>query len=80
LPAAAFVATGLTLVANGQREQATREARVASARELAAAAVANLDVDPERSILLAVEAVERTRSVDGLVLPEAEEALHRAVT
>jgi len=80
LTAAAVVATGLAVVANGQRERAALEARRASARELAAAAVANLDVDPERSILLAVKAVERTRSVDGFVLPEAEEALHQAVT
>jgi WD40 repeat protein len=47
---------------------------------LAAAAVANLQTDPERSILLAMEAIDRTRSVDGSVLPEASEALHQAVT
>ena len=41
--------------------------------------MANLDVDPELSVLLATEAVETTRSSDGTVLPEAEEALHRAV-
>jgi WD40 repeat protein len=52
---------------------------VAAARELAAAADANLDVDPERSMLLAIAAIEETRSVDGSVLREAEEALHRAV-
>ena len=55
------------------------QSRVATGRELAAAANANLEVDPERSILLALEAVKRTRSTDGSVLPEAEEALHRAV-
>ncbi len=79
LTAAALVAVGLTIVANRQRQQAAHEARIATARELSAAAVANLDVDPERSILLALEAVNHTRSVDGFVLPEAEEALHRAV-
>jgi WD40 repeat protein/DNA-binding SARP family transcriptional activator len=68
------------LVAVGQRNRATSERRVATGRELAAAANANVEVDPERSILLALEAVERTRSTDGSVLPEAEEALHRAVT
>ena len=68
-------------VAVGQRERAEREGRVATARELAAAANANVDVDPERSILLALAAVERSRGVDAdSVLPEAEEALHRAVT
>jgi serine/threonine protein kinase/WD40 repeat protein len=77
--AAALVATTLTVVAVNQRGRAEGEARVSRARELAAAAVANLDVDAERSILLAVEAVDTTRSVDGSVLPEAEDALHRAV-
>jgi WD40 repeat protein len=73
------VSIGLGFVAVGQRERARREGRVATARELAAAANANVDVDPERSILLALEAVERSGGADS-VLPEAEEALHRAVT
>jgi WD40 repeat protein/DNA-binding SARP family transcriptional activator len=67
-------------VAVSQRQRAQHQSRVATGRELAAAANANVEVDPERSILLALEAVERTRSADGSVLPEAEEALHRAVT
>jgi serine/threonine protein kinase/WD40 repeat protein len=77
--AAALVASTLTVIAVTQRGKAEDEARVARARELAAAATTNLEVDPERSILLAVRAVELTRSVDGSVLPEAEEALHEAV-
>ena len=68
------------LVAVGQRDRAQDAGRVATARELVAAANANLEVDAERSILLALEAVERTRSAGDSVLPEAEEALHRAVT
>jgi WD40 repeat protein/class 3 adenylate cyclase len=80
LGVAAAIAIGLTLFATTQRERAQRESRIAEARELAAASVGNLDVDPERSVLLALEAIERTRSVDGSVLPEALEALHRAVT
>jgi WD40 repeat protein len=79
LAAAALIAAGLTVLTINQRERAERESRVAVARELAAAAVASLDEDAERSILLALEAVDQTRSVDGSVLPEAEEALHRAV-
>ena len=75
----ALVASGLTALALDQRQQARREARVATARELAAAAIASLDQDPERSILLASEAVDVTREADGTVLREAEEALHRAV-
>jgi serine/threonine protein kinase/WD40 repeat protein len=77
--AAALVATTLTVIAVNQRGRAEDEARVSLARELAAAAVANLDVDAERSILLAMEAVDTTRSVDGSVLSEARDALHRAV-
>ncbi len=58
---------------------AQNERRLATARELAAAALNNLAIDPERSILLALQAVSTTRSVDGTVLPEAEEALHRSI-
>ena len=47
--------------------------RLATSRELAAASIANLDVDPERSILLALEALDTSYTV------EAEDALHRAV-
>ncbi len=76
----AVLATGTSLVAVDQRGRAREEGRVSTARELAAAATANLDVDPERSILLALEAIDQTRSDGGTVLPEAEEALHRAMT
>jgi WD40 repeat protein/transcriptional regulator with XRE-family HTH domain len=58
---------------------AQQSARLAQARELAAAALANLGVDPERSILLALQAVDVTDQVDKTVVPEAEDALHRAL-
>jgi len=83
---AALVAAGLTVVATRQSDRAedaahraARQARIAGARELVGGAVANLEADPELSILLAIEAIERTRSFDGSVLPEAEDALHQAV-
>jgi WD40 repeat protein/class 3 adenylate cyclase len=79
LAVAALVAGGLTVFALGQSSRAEQEEQRAEARELAAASVANLDADPELSILLALEAIQRTRSADGSVLPEAEAALHRAV-
>jgi WD40 repeat protein/DNA-binding SARP family transcriptional activator len=79
LTVGALVAASLALVAADRGRKAEREARVATARELAAAAVANLDVDTERSMLLALEALETTNRVDGTVLPEAEEVLHRAL-
>jgi WD40 repeat protein/DNA-binding SARP family transcriptional activator len=73
------VAAGLTAFVVLQRLQTEREARLATSRELAAAAVASLDADPERSILLAMVAVDTTRVPDGVVTREAEEALHRAL-
>ncbi len=65
--------------ADEQRLQADVEARTATARELAAASVANLDADPQRSLLLALAAIDTTRLVDESVLREAEDALHQAV-
>ena len=67
------------VLALDQRGRAEDEERVAVARELAAASVASIDEDPERSVLLALEAIDRTRGDDGSALPEAEDALHRAV-
>jgi WD40 repeat protein len=52
--------------------------RTAFARELAAASVANLNVDPELSILLALHGVDAT-APDKTTLPEVENALHRAI-
>ena len=54
---------------------AREQQRYAAARELANAALINLRIDPERSTLLALEAITMTRPA----LPEAEDALHRAV-
>jgi WD40 repeat protein len=65
--------------ADQARQTALRQQRLANERELAAASLSNLTVDPERSILLALQAVSVTDSVDMGVLPEVEEALHRAV-
>ena len=81
-----FVAMLLAVIAVLARQQAVRnerhaeaQRRVAVARELAAAALANLDTDPERSVLLAMQAVSTTYAVDGSVTRQAEEALHQAI-
>jgi WD40 repeat protein len=58
---------------------AQTERRIATARELAAASLNNIPIDPERSILLALQSVSATRDVDGTILPESLEALHRAI-
>jgi WD40 repeat protein/DNA-binding SARP family transcriptional activator len=58
---------------------AEEQARIFKARELSAAAITHLDVDPELSILLALQAVASTYDVDQTVIQEAEEALHRSI-
>jgi len=55
------------------------ERRLATARELALASINNLDVDPERSLLLALQSAATTREVDGTILPESVEALHYSI-
>ena len=72
-------AAALTAFAFGQRADADRERRVAVVRELSAASVADLDVDAERSVLLALAAVRTSRAGGAEVAPEAVDALHRAV-
>ncbi len=67
-----------TAQAQTESERAAQATRLATARELAGAAVTNLDVDPELSILLGLAAAEAT-ATDGIVSREAEEALHEAV-
>lgn len=54
-------------------QKARREANIARSNELAAASISNLDLDPELSILLALQALSATDT------RQAEEALHRAV-
>jgi len=66
-------------VAFDQRASAERARRSATARELASAAVANLDVDPERSMLLALEAIGATRSHGEGASAEAVSALHSSI-
>jgi len=72
--AIAFVVVGvLALAASFLGQQATQAKRLALSRELAAASINHLQVDPERSVLLALQALDE---VDTL---EARNALHRAI-
>ena len=68
------------VVAVDQRGEARQERRLATARELAVAAGANVATDAERAILLALAAVDATRSEGEPVIPEAVEALHQAMS
>ena len=65
--------------AEAERVRAEDQARLAQARELAAAAINNLDSDPELAILLALHSLSETYDVDRQVLPETQSALHRAL-
>ncbi|HLE50435.1 MAG TPA: helix-turn-helix domain-containing protein [Anaerolineales bacterium] len=56
-----------------------QQALISAVRELSSSANLNLEIDPELSILLALQAVNKTYGLDHTVLPEAEDALHRAV-
>jgi WD40 repeat protein len=71
--AAVAVSLGLALLALYQRNEARREARIALSRQLAAQAVAQLDVDPEKSLALAARAASTKETA------EAADAMRRAL-
>jgi WD40 repeat protein/transcriptional regulator with XRE-family HTH domain len=75
----AAVAQQNAAAADMNARHAETEQQTAVARELAAAAVSNLPTDPERSILLALQAIDATRAMRQPTLVEAQDALHRAV-
>ncbi len=68
-----LAAIGLGTMANRSAKEAQELTRLATSRELAAAAVNNLQLDPERSVLLALQALETADTL------EARSALHRAL-
>jgi len=76
---ALVIAVGLSIAAIAFARQADEQRRQAEVRELTSAALINLESNPERSLLLALEAARTTYSVDGTILPEVEEILHRAI-
>jgi WD40 repeat protein/transcriptional regulator with XRE-family HTH domain len=73
LNGALVIALIMVVVAIIFNRQAQTANQTATSRELASASAANLEVDPELSILLALEALSTTHT------REAEDALHRAV-
>jgi WD40 repeat protein/DNA-binding SARP family transcriptional activator len=68
-----LVAVWLGQLASRNALTAQAQTRLASSRELAAAAVSNLQVDPERSVLLAVQALDTADTL------EARNSLRRAL-
>ena len=65
-----MILAGISLFFGNRANRIALEAR---SRELASAAISNLDDDPERSILLALQAESTTHTL------EAENALHRSI-
>ena len=71
---AAFIIVGiLALVAFVFGQRAVQAENLATSRELAAASINNLQIDPERSVLLALRAMDEMETL------EARNALHRAL-
>ncbi len=79
LAAAVILALVLGIVAVGFGRQARQRAQVASARELALAAFSNLGIDPERSILLALESAKIWSSLGEPIPYDLQDTLHQAV-
>lgn len=72
-------ADGQRLLAQKSEAEAVAQQKIATARELAASALNQIGVDPERAIWLGLQSVKTTYDTDKSVLPEAANALHRAV-
>ncbi len=86
LAGAFIIALGMALIAiffGSQARQAAvaaqNERRIGFSRELAAEATNNLEIDPERSIMLAMQAVSVTYTTDKTWTAEAENALRLAL-
>jgi hypothetical protein len=77
LAAAVVLAGTLSAIAVNRNAEAQRASRLATARELASAAAANLEIDRQLATLLALEAVGMYRG--HAIPPEVEEILRRAV-
>jgi WD40 repeat protein len=75
-----LLSIGAVIFARNERDKATAEQRRTFSRELANVAVDNLNVNQERSLLLALHALSLTHPVDeDDVAREVKEALHQAV-
>jgi WD40 repeat protein/DNA-binding SARP family transcriptional activator len=73
LAALFLLAVWLGQTANRNAQEREAQARLATSRELAAAAISSLSADPERGVLLALEALEMADTL------EARNALHQSL-
>lgn len=79
LVAAAAISTWQALRANQERDRALAAIGEARTQQLVGFALESFSEDPERSIALAMHAVNATRSLDGAVSPTAAAVLHSAI-
>jgi WD40 repeat protein len=79
LMAGVAVSTGEALRANRERDKAVAAGREANAQKLTAYSIGSLSEDPERSIALAMHAVNATLQFHEGVQPAAVSALHSAL-
>ena len=77
--AALLIAIGLAIYAFMQKSTAQRNARESKARELVAFATESLNEDPEKSILLSLQAVGATLRFGEPQLIVAQDMLHQAI-
>ncbi|MCC7019086.1 MAG: hypothetical protein IT332_04995 [Ardenticatenales bacterium] len=75
----AVAALALGQAARASAGRADQERDRALARELAGASLANRNVDPELSVLLALRAISVSQLAGGVPVPEPERALHLAL-
>ena len=76
---ALVIAAGLAVYAFLQKNTAQREAAASRAKELAAFSTESLSDDPEKSILLAIQALDATLQFRQPAVYKAQVALHRAL-
>ena len=79
LVAGAAASTWQAVRANRERDRAVAATHEANAQKLVAFASASMAEDPERSITLAMHAVNATMAFGQGALPAAETALHAAI-
>ena len=70
---------GVSVFAFYQRNQARETARISTSKSLAAFALAEMETDPELSLLLATESIRITRRVNGVVLPLSNTVLRQMI-
>jgi hypothetical protein len=75
----AIAATFFGIQQRIQRQEAERQTRISDARALAANAETQIQEDPERGVLLAMEAVSTTLRYDEPLVSQAEDVLHQTL-